>query len=119
MDENGFEVNPTIMKVRYEFYCDKRLQKLWKIGEQIRKKKRAVERLQQEQMNKVRSPMQKNNVPSSQQVDQAGVVREHGSGQLLPNMNPNRMRGQGSSQRVDRRTPHTSSMQVRNVDSSH
>ena len=52
--------------MRYEFYCDKRLQKLWKIGEQIRKKKRAVERLQQEQMNKVRSPqIQKGNMPSS------------------------------------------------------
>lgn len=45
MDDNGLEVNPTIAKVRYEFYLEKRLQKLWKIGEQIRKKKKAVEKL--------------------------------------------------------------------------
>ena len=39
MDENSKPVNPTIAKVRHEFYHEKRLQKLYQIGEVIELKK--------------------------------------------------------------------------------
>ena len=39
LDENSKSVNPTIAKVRHEFYHEKRLQKLYQIGEVIELKK--------------------------------------------------------------------------------